>query len=110
MPQNNFSKILLAAVEESLSSLGDSPKQAILFHLETSFKIKREHIPANLTEFAKALEGIFGPGASYLEKLIVKSLYEKLGIEFDDAGHLDFLKCVNNLQKNLMPKEECTTR
>ena len=110
MPQNNFSKILLAAVEEGLSSLGDSPKQAILFHLETSFKIKREHIPANLTEFAKALEGIFGPGASYLEKLIVKRLYEKLGIEFDDAGFSDFLNCVNNLQKHLMPKGECTTR
>lgn len=110
MPQNNFSKILLVAVEEGLSSLGDSPKQAILFHLETSFKIKREHIPANLTEFAKALEGIFGPGASYLEKLIVKRLYEKLGIEFDDNGCLDFLKCINNLQKHLMPKGECTTR
>ncbi len=110
MPQNNFSKILLAAVEESLSSLGDSPKQAILFHLENSFKIKKEQIPANLTEFTKALEGIFGPGASYLEKLIAKSLYEKLGIEFDDNEFSNFLNCVNNVQKYLMPKGECTTR
>jgi hypothetical protein len=110
LPQNNFSRILLAAVEEGLSSLGDSPKQAILFHLETSFKIKREEIPANLTEFAKALEGIFGPGASYLEKLIVKRLCEKLGMEFDDAGRLDFLNCVNNLQKHLMARGECRTQ
>ncbi len=111
MPQNNFSKIFLAAVDESLSSLGDSPKQAILFHLENSFKIKKEHIPANMTEFAKALEGIFGPGASYLEKLIVKRLYEKLGLKFDDdVEYQDFLKCVNNLQKHLMPKGECTTQ
>jgi len=110
LPPDNFSKILLAAVEESLSSLGDSPKQAIFFHLENSFKIKKEHIPGNLTEFAKALEGIFGPGASYLEKLIVKRLYEKLDLEFEDVEYEDFLRCVNNVQKHLMPKGRCTIR
>jgi len=106
LPKNNFSEILLAAVEESLSSLGDSPKQAILFHLEVSFKIKKENIPVNLTEFAKALEKIFGPGASYLEKLIVKRLYEKLGLKFEDAESRDFLECVDNVKKLLPPKGE----
>jgi hypothetical protein len=110
LPQNDFSKILLSAVEESLSSLGDSPKQAILFHLEASFKIKKEKIPANLTEFAKALEGIFGPGASYLEKLIVKRLYEKLGLRFQNTEPLDFLECVENVKKRLMFKGECVTQ
>jgi len=110
LPQNHFSKILLSAVEESLSSLGDSPKQAILFHLESSFKIKKEKIPANLTEFAKALEGIFGPGASYLEKLIVKRLHEKLGLRFEDTASLNFLECVENVKKRLVLKGECVTR
>jgi hypothetical protein len=104
LPQNNFSKILLAAVEESLSSLGDSPKQAILFHLEASFKIKKEHIPENITEFTKALEKIFGPGASYLENLIVKRLHEKLGLKFEDIESRDFLECVDNMKKRLPPK------
>ena len=102
MPQNNFSEILLAAVEESLSSLGDSPKQAILFHLEASFKIKKEHIPENITEFAKALEKIFGSGALYLEKLIVKRLYEKLGLEFEDVESRNFLERVDNVKKHLL--------
>jgi hypothetical protein len=105
LPQNNFSEILLAAVEESLSSLGDSPKQAILFHLEASFNIKKEHIPENITEFAKALEKIFGPGASYLEKLIAKRLYEKLGLESEDAERRDFLECVDDVKKRLPPKK-----
>jgi hypothetical protein len=104
-PQNSFSEILLAAVEESLSSLGNSPKQAILFHLEASFKIKKEHIPENITEFAKALEKIFGPGALYLEKLIVKRLYEKLGLEFENVESRDFLECVNRVKKCLPRKE-----
>jgi len=106
LTQNNFSKILLSAVEESLSSLGDSPKKAILFHLEASFNLKKEKIPTNLTEFAKALEGIFGPGASYLERLKVKRLYEKLGLKFEDTASLDFLQCVDKLKKQILIEGE----
>lgn len=94
MPPDNSSQILLAAVEDSLSSLGDSPKQAILFRLESSFEIKKEHFWADLPKHAKPLEGIFGHEASCLEKLIVKRLCEKLGLDFDGAECLDFLKCV----------------
>lgn len=101
MPQNNFDKVLLDAVEESLSSLGDSPKQAILFHLESSFNIKKEHIPENLTEFTKALEKIFGPGATYLEKLISKRLNEKLGLEPQEEQNIDFLERLNQVRKRL---------
>jgi hypothetical protein len=99
LTQNNFNEALLAAIEESLSHLGDSPKQAILFHMETSFNLKREKIPTNLTEFVKALEGIFGPGAEYLEKLILRHLHEKLGLKFKDVTCFDFLKCVNSVKK-----------
>jgi hypothetical protein len=106
LTQNNFSKLLLSAVEESLSSLGDSPKKAILFHLEASFNLKKEKIPTNLTEFAKALEGIFGPGASYLERLIVKRLYEKLGLKFEDMENMDFLQCVHKLKKQILIEGE----
>jgi hypothetical protein len=84
VPPKDFQKTFLEAVEEGLSTLGDSPKQAILFHLENTFKIRREEIPQNLTEFQKALEKIFGPGAPYLEKLILKRLYDKFHLEFEE--------------------------
>lgn len=94
MTQNEFNDILLSAVDESLCLLGDSSKQAILFHLETSFQMKEENIPSNLTEFKKALDSIFGPGASYLEKIIVKRLHEKLGLRFEESKNTDFLEYV----------------
>ena len=106
MPQTTFSKMLVSAVEESLSSLGDSPKQAILFHIENSFKIKKESIGDNVTEFTKALEGIFGPGASYLEKLILKNLCQKLGLEFENGNDLDFLQRVDSVKKSVMLQGE----
>ena len=110
MAQENFDYILLSAVEESLSSLGESPKQAILFHLETSFKIKKERIPTNLTEFTKALEGIFGPGASYLEKLIMKKLYEKLGLKFENSVAVEFSERIEAAKKHLMSSGGCTVK
>lgn len=106
MPQKDFKNILLAAVEEGLSSLGDSPKQAILFHLEASFKIKKERIPENLQEFEKALETIFGPGTQFLEKLIVKRLYEKLGLEFKEEEDCNLLKDVEQLKKCVLVTED----
>jgi len=106
LSQNNLKKNLLEAVEEGFSSLGDSPKQAIFFHLETSFEIKKDNIPANLTEFANALEKIFGPGAFYLEKLIVKGLYEKFGLEFEEVENWNFLEYVSKLKKHLQVEKE----
>lgn len=101
----SFQKALLAAIDEGLSSLGDSPKQAILFHIELSFKVKRDEIPEKLTEFSKALEKLFGTGAIYIEKLIVKKLYTMLDLELEDVEYVDFLKCVENLKRSLASKK-----
>ncbi len=111
MTQNNFDRILLSAVEESLaSSLGDSSKQAIFFHLESSFKLKKESIPSNLGEFEQALKGIFGPGAPYLEKLITKRLHQKLGIQFEEMKSQNFIESIDSAKKHLAPKGELLTQ
>lgn len=106
MSQDNFTKVLLAAIDQGLSSLGDSPKQAIFYHLESSFQLKREEIPQNLTEFKQALGRIFGPGAPYLEKLILKSLYEKLGLNFEDHDGTDLVVCADDARKRIRPAGE----
>jgi len=50
------------------------------------------------------LEKIFGPGASYLEKLIVKRLYEKLSLEFENEEVWNFLDHVNKAKKHSSQK------
>jgi hypothetical protein len=103
LPPKDFQKTFLEAVEEGLSTLGDTPKQAILFHLENTFKIKRDEIPKNLTGFQKALENIFGQGATYLERLILKRLYEKLQLEFEEPpeNQPNLIDTVENIKKRL---------
>jgi hypothetical protein len=104
LSQKEFQKTLLTAIDEGLSTLGESPKQAILFHIENSFRLKKKEIPANLTEFSKALEKIFGKGAEYLERLIVERLYEKLGLPPEDVEASDFLDSVEKLKRKIASK------
>ncbi len=78
----DFKKLLQEAIDETLSSLGDSSKQALYFHLEKNFRIKKQDIPNKIEEFTNAIEKIFGDGAKILEIQMIKRLYEKVGHDF----------------------------
>lgn len=78
MPDSNLERFLLEAIDESLSSLGESSKQAIYFHLDKSFNITKQEIPNNVAAFIDALEKIFGLGANFIEALILAKLNEKI--------------------------------
>ena len=58
-----FDELLLTATDEALTSLGESMKQSIYFHIENKFSVARNEIPENLEEFQGGLEKIFGTGA-----------------------------------------------
>ena len=86
-----FEKLLLEAVDNSLSCLGDSAKISVYFHLEETFKIKKQDIPNNIEAFVNALETIFGRGAKLIEIQIMKQLYEKAGYTFEYLPEKDGL-------------------
>lgn len=94
--KKDFEKLMLEAVDEGLSSLGESSRQAIYFHLERSFDIKREEIPDRVGAFAQAMENIFGAGAGCLEVLIMQRLYEKVGgvLEWNKSKGFSFIEYV----------------
>jgi hypothetical protein len=97
-----FDTLLLEAVDEGLSSVGDSSKQAIYFHLEKTFKIEKEEIPLKIEDFAEAIEKIFGLGANFLEILIMKHLYNKIGEDsgqFESVGDLSFREYISTARK-----------
>jgi hypothetical protein len=87
----SFERLLLESIDEALSSLGRSTKQAIYFHLEKDFDISKKDIPHKIDEFAKAIEKIFGFGAKFLEIQIMKNLYEKTGNHFEYLPEQDNL-------------------
>jgi len=93
--RRDFERLLLEAVDEQLTSLGESSKQALYFHLERGFNIKKDEIPRKTEAFADAMEKIFGQGADFLEILIMKKLHSKIGLEVKmNTPNLTFIEYV----------------
>jgi hypothetical protein len=78
LTSKDFHKLFLQAVDGAFSSLGDSARQSIYFHLEMRFRMPRSEIPDRLEDFENGLEKIFGAGTKFLEILIMKRLYETM--------------------------------
>lgn len=99
-----FQGMLLEAIDEGLSSLGDSSKLAIYFHLEKTFDIKKCDIPNRIDDFTSAIEAIFGQGAKLLQIQIMKNLHKKLGNKFEyvseveDLAFREYLKAIEDLK------------
>jgi hypothetical protein len=77
-----FEEILMEAIDEGLSLLGESSKKALYFHLKKAFKIDKQDIPYRIEEFTDAIEELFGAGAKIIEIQIMKCLFEKVGYNF----------------------------
>ena len=91
MSKRSFEKLLLEAVDEGLSTLGDSGKQAIYFYLEKTFNINKRDIASRIEEFANAIEKIFGSGGKPIEVFIMRRLYEKVGGSVEYSEHKDLV-------------------
>ena len=108
LSEKDFDELLLEAVDEGLSSIGESSKQAIYFHLENVFKIKRHEIPYKIEDFAAAIEKIFGLGANCLELLIMKHLYEKVKgiVHLHEPKDFTFVKYVVAVKLSFLEKKK----
>jgi hypothetical protein len=80
-----FRKALLKAVDDGLLVIGESARDALLYHMERSFGIRHQEIPERLEGFHEALGDLLGAGARVVETLIAKNLYDALGLNFE--GH-----------------------
>ena len=104
MADKVFDKLLLDAVDSAFSSLGDSAKKSIYFHLETKFKVPKAKIPYRLEDFQNGLENIFGVGTRFLEILIMKKLYETMepkgrNLKWDEGKEFKFTDYVKTAEQ-----------
>lgn len=103
---NDFDKLLINAIDEALLSLGESVEQSTYFHIQTKFKVQKNEIPKKLAEFQIGLEKIFGSGARYIEILIMKGLYAKIGkpIVIENDKEFGFVDYVNSARESFLKK------
>ncbi len=99
----DFNDLLSETVDEAFSALGESPKQAIFFHLEKHFRIKQQEIPIKIEAFDGAIKKFFGVGATFLETLIVRRLCEKAGLPLQESPSKDsdFVEAVVQVRQKM---------
>ena len=84
--RKKFETVLLEAVDDAFSTLGENVKTSIYFHLEHKLIIPKQDIPYRIDDFSDALERIFGIAAKHLEILIMKKLHEKITCFYEWDG------------------------
>jgi hypothetical protein len=92
----NLEKILLEAVDEGLLVPGEIVRAAIYERLERSYQVKRGEIPEKLETFHRALQDLLGAGGKVMEKLIAKSLYRRLELNFTQHDGWTLIDYVNH--------------
>lgn len=97
-----FEEALLKAVDESLLMLlGESGAAAIYFHMEGISSLKRSEIPRRLKEFSLATATIFRAGAPVLEQSILRTLCEKLGMDYESVKAVEFQTALETVRQRL---------
>ncbi len=85
-----FSQLLLEAIDDSLSILGDEPKKALYQYLATMHSLQREEIPDRLEEFSAGLKRALGGASSVIQRIILRKLFQKLGSTFRESQDSEF--------------------
>lgn len=93
--QTNFRRVLFEAVDEGLLVLGKSGRDAVYFHLESLYSLRKEDVLEKPDVFVESLRKIFGMGAGVIEKAILKSLYDKLGLDYREKENWNFVAYLN---------------
>jgi len=104
LSKKKFEYLLIRAVDEGLGCLGDSVKCSVYFHLENSFGLRKEEIPEKPENFSRNLAALFKDGSNYIEKLILKKLYENAGLEFEYREDYSFTDYINEIKRFLIEK------
>jgi len=110
MKRLNFDKTLLEAVDHALLAFGESPREAIYYHLNKTFQLQREDIPDETDKLSYALNTIFGPGAQVIEKLIIKNLYSKLHLNFEEETRFEIANYIDLAREIAKRQQQMTTR
>ncbi|MBI2185051.1 MAG: hypothetical protein HYU39_08855 [Thaumarchaeota archaeon] len=98
--ETRFEKMLSESIlDVMIRVLGTSGMQAVLLNLELS------RFAGKPRDFHRRLSHVFGDGAVALEAAIVKELYRKLGIQYNNDVSFDFLTSISSCKSIFVRKQ-----
>jgi len=99
--KTEFSQALHESVLDGLEKvLGESGMKVVLLNIEL------DRCTINPEALHMSLYDLFKDGVFVLEKVIVKELFRKLGIPYEERIDLDFVGCVNHAKELFLVRQE----
>lgn len=96
----SLSYLLSSVIDEVLKYIfGESGAKVIYSFLENNFHLKREDFAEKPDAFSNGLKNLLGPGADLVLKTILKSLYFKLELKFNEKRGYEFSEYIKELRK-----------
>jgi hypothetical protein len=91
--------LLPKIVDETLErAFKEDAAKIICAHIENNCNLKLEEIAEKPEVFSAGLEMLLGSGAPVIEKLILKNLYRKLRLKFEEKKSYEFSDYVKELR------------
>jgi PAS domain S-box-containing protein len=99
--------MLLEVMDETLEQVFKGVGvQVIYASFEKNFQLKRDEIVKNPDMFSAGLEKLMGSAATVIEKLIIKNLQRKIGLDYVDTEDFQFSDSINELRWKMSLIEE----
>jgi hypothetical protein len=93
--------LLLDVMDETLEHIFKRVGTQIIYaFFEKNYRLKREEIVKNPDVFSTGLEKLLGSAAVVTEKLLIKNLHHKLGLDYVDAEDFQFSDSIKKLRCN----------
>ena len=98
--KEKLDNMLLEAVDETMRQIFREDATKVIYnYLENNSHLKREEIAEKPEVFSVGLERLLGSAAPVIEKLILKNLYSKLELKFEEKKGCEFSDYIKELRK-----------
>jgi len=92
--------LLLSVVDETLKQVFREAGTKVFYdYFEVNFHLRWDEIAEKPEVFSDGLERLLGSAAPVIEKMILKNLYSKLGLNFKEKGGYEFSDYVRELRR-----------
>jgi len=92
--------LILNAVDETLRTVfNERGAQVIYRYLSLEHKLTKEEIPKRPKIFSNSLKKLLGSAAPVIERLIVKNLYGKLDLNFEEREEYRIVNYIDDLRR-----------
>jgi hypothetical protein len=100
--KNKLDKLLVKSVDGALKDIfGEAGARVIYDYLRDKYSLRLEEVPDRLEDFERGLERILSSGAGVTERVALKKLYSRFGLEYRNKANYGFVDHVVELKTQL---------